>query len=156
MLTKICSKCLTPKKLTEFYKHPKTKDGYLNKCKKCSKEYTKIRYDIKSNDKDWLESERVRHAEKYHRLGYKDLHKENMANKKWFSSSIYLNLHRDLKLPKNVEAHHWNYSDNFLRDIIIMTRSEHRKAHKYLIFDEEKLIFTTLDKIYLDTKDKHI
>ena len=34
---KTCFKCNTVRSLTDFYAHPKMSDGYLNKCKQCTK-----------------------------------------------------------------------------------------------------------------------
>ena len=39
--TKECRECGQMKELTEFYPHPKMKDGHLNKCKWCVK--TRVR-----------------------------------------------------------------------------------------------------------------
>ena len=44
--TKPCFKCHNDLPLTSFYKHPKMKDGRLNKCKECTKaDATKHRLD---------------------------------------------------------------------------------------------------------------
>jgi hypothetical protein len=41
-MTKKCFKCRQVKELKEFYKHPPSKDGYLGKCKECTKRDVKL------------------------------------------------------------------------------------------------------------------
>ena len=42
MKTKKCFKCNKEKVLDDFYKHPETKDGRVNKCKECNKEDNRV------------------------------------------------------------------------------------------------------------------
>ena len=56
-MTKICTKCKKRKKLKEFYKDKKTKDGYAYWCKKCCKEYSQ-------NNKEKLAKHRKTYYEK--------------------------------------------------------------------------------------------
>lgn len=41
MKEKKCFKCGKTKRISEFYKHPNTADGYLGKCKECTRSDTK-------------------------------------------------------------------------------------------------------------------
>lgn len=63
MITKKCFKCKRIKDIELFYKHPQMGDGYLGKCKNCTKKDGKKRW----NDPD--ARERIR---EYDRLRFKD------------------------------------------------------------------------------------
>ena len=155
MTTKICFKCNQEKQLSEYYKHSKMADGYLNKCKTCTVRDSKIVTDRKTSTPEGLEKERERHREKYKRLGYKEKQKEWNQNKPWKNLQVYKNLSRKFKLPKGIELHHWNYNEEFLEDVFTLNIKEHKKAHSFLILDIEKRIFKTKEGEYLDTRENH-
>ena len=73
---KYCKFCKVNKPLEQFVKHPKTIDGYNNKCKQCVKEYRQS-YN-KLNKKDILE-----YNIKYNQTYNKEWGKQNIHIRKW-------------------------------------------------------------------------
>jgi hypothetical protein len=152
--TKVCFKCGRKLPLSEFYKHSRMADGHLNKCKDCAKYDVKRDYDRKSKDESWMEKERERGREKFHRLNYKN--KQFKKTTKDFSG-IH-NTRRSLKSRNysidGKEAHHWNY--NKPRSIILLSPKAHHRIHNHITVNRDDKYCYTLDGLRLDTEEKTI
>ena len=150
MITKRCFSCGKEKPLSDYYAHPKMKDGHLNKCKECVKDSVRINSSLRAEDKEWREKQRARGREKYRRLGYKDKRKSDKYVEMSNVSRFYKNLGLTLQ---GCELHHWNY--NFLKDVIALPISIHRKLHNLLQFDNESKCFFH-NGVLLTSKQDHI
>jgi hypothetical protein len=159
---KKCICCGLEQGKDKYYKHSGMIDGLLNKCKDCCKKQARDRYSVLSQSDDWLEKEKLRSKEKYHRLNYKNKQLENNKKYEWKQSCEYKGLRkwwesRHGKVLSNIELHHWSYDQKYLRDIILMKKKEHRRLHQLLKLDLNNKIFLVKEtNESLDTKQKHI
>lgn len=161
-MEKQCFKCNKIKPLAEFYKHNQMADGHLNKCKDCNKKDVNDNYLNNLNKAGYLESERKRGRKKYHRL-YKGIYKtkESIRNKwcekypeKVYAASMSSNVKKEFEFA---EKHHWSYNKQHYKDVIQLYKKDHMKAHRFIIYDQERFMYRRFDtNELLDTKIKHM
>lgn len=58
--------------------------------------------------------------------------------------------------PKGFNTHHWSYNRIHYNDVIVLSIKNHMKAHRFLIYDQERMMYRTIDGILLDNKEDHI
>lgn len=160
MNTKKCKICNIEKSINDFYKHTKMKDGHLNICISCKKDYSKKRDAELRKDVSFINKEKERSRKKYHRLNYKEKYKKNN------DQSSYRSNYPEKILAKNKsqriirekdEYHHWSYLEKDYCNGIHLTIEEHYKIHRYTIYDQERKLYRRVDNnLLLDTKEQYI
>lgn len=141
-------------------------DGHLNKCKDCTKKDTKARAEELMNSPEWVESERTRGRQKYHRLNYVEKHKPTREEKKETMDRYILkypekararSLSKFLPKKKGWHYHHWSYNKEHKNDVIHLPRKDHFKLHRFIEYDQPVMMYRRIDNNeLLDTKQKHI
>ncbi len=159
MKTKQCKECNEIKAVKDFY-------PTQGECKECTKARVRKRLAILNENPDFVESERERGREKYHRLEYKGKYTQTPAQRKktvqlhrqkYPEKYFAINLSQRIKIKKGNHRHHWSYNVEHAKDIIELSISEHNRLHQFLIYDQERKMYRRCDTMeLLDTKEKHL
>lgn len=163
-ITKICFKCGVLKPISEYYKHLGMEDGHLGKCKTCTKlDSAKREAKIRSTP-EGIEKDRERQRNKYYRLNYKDKHRPT-PEKKMETTNKYKEKYPEKILAKSysqhiisfdgLEKHHWSYNKIHYKDVLFLSKSDHNTAHRFMIYDQERMMYRTLKGVLLDSKESH-
>lgn len=159
---KKCFKCGVELELSEFYKHKRMSDGHLGKCKSCTKLDAKRRYDLMvDSSPGFIEKERKRGREKYRRLyvgtGKSDPKSNLLYSIRYPEKKKALSASGKMQKPfDGAEKHHWSYNEEHYKDVIWLTKREHGKAHRFIVYDQERMMYRRCDNNQLlDTKISH-
>lgn len=162
MDSKKCFKCGQTKLLTDFYKHAQMKDGHLNKCKDCTKKCVSEKYCENIQNSEFVEKERKRGRDKFHRLYSGVVVKHDYAvtiryRKKYPEKEKAKMASANLKNQfEGAEAHHWSYNEVHYKDVIWLNKKDHMKGHRFIVYDQERKMYRRCDtNELLDTKQKH-
>lgn len=153
---KKCKNCNLEKKITDFYKHSKMKDGHLNICIECKKKSSNIYYNEKSKDEKWMESERKRALEKYSRLDYYNKYIKKYKLKFPEKKSATNASQRIERILNNTQNHHWSYNEKDWKDVIELSVSDHNRLHNNMNYDPVLKLYRNLNGELLSTKQSHI
>ena len=163
---KKCFKCEKILPIFEFYVHKQMVDGHLGKCIECTKNDVKKRENELRNNPEWIEKEKERHRDKYHRLNYKGCFKPTTEKKRETMKKYYQKYPEKFLASKYTEIymtksngyhlHHWSYNQEDWLDVIQLSIKEHNFLHRVLIYEQEKMIYKSKDGELLDTKEKHL
>ncbi len=173
---KKCFKCGISQPLESFYRHRAMRGGRLNKCKTCTKKDSINTHNEKSKDPEWVEKQRHRGREKYHRLNYRPSLQPGFVKKEYMtpeqikeSARLKSRISRErypekkkahsksqrIKPPEGMHKHHWSYQEEHGKDIIFFSVFDHNLIHRHMIYDQERMMYRNLDGILLDTKESH-
>ena len=131
---KTCFKCGQEKPITEFYKHPQMGDGYLGKCKECT------RSDARANRSAKIDYYREYDRKRGSRMTKEDRIMQRARHPEWVKAHRSVrNALRNGTLNKKpcevcgasfVHAHHPDYSKPL--EIIWLCPLHHRQVHSQI------------------------
>ena len=70
---------------------------------------------------------------------------------------VHIKCHKLIKPFEGAEKHHWSYNIEHAKDVIWLSKKDHMKAHRFIIYDQERFMYRRFDtNILLDTKESHL
>lgn len=158
---KQCKECGETKDVTEFY-------PAQGECKVCTKRRVRAREQLLKQNPEWVLKEKERHRKKYHRL-YNDGRHKPTKEKQLYTQRKYRAKYPEKDKAKGIihhlkmkpkitgnELHHWSYNKEHYKDVIELSKGDHSKLHRFMVYDQERMMYRTLDGILLDTKERHL
>lgn len=162
-MLKTCFKCGKEKLISDFYPHKGMSDGRLNKCIEC----TKIDVSNRKNNimaMPELHEKMKTYARKWYHSNKNKRYipppdKKRISMQKYegkFPEKIRCKSLSQHMTSVNGNLHHWSYNEIHAKDVIDISIKDHLKAHRFLMYDQERKMYRRSDNNeLLDTREKH-
>ena len=132
-------------------------------CSSDLKSDSKKRHNELIKDSAWMEKEKERSRQKYHRLNYKEKYKPSAEKKKAIMQRYYERYpektkSRSVKVNSvaGFHRHHWSYKPEHVNDILLLSIADHNYLHRHIVYDQERMMYRRSDNnVLLDTKEAH-
>ncbi len=144
---KVCFKCDKEKPVEEFYKHERMPDGYLGKCKECTKSDVRKNYSDKREQYAEYERERFKRPERKAKAIEYQRQRREKNPEKYKATTAVGNAIRDGRLKKQpcevcgtgkVQAHHDDYEKPL--DVRWLCRKHHLQVHGKVAYKQQEAL----------------
>lgn len=165
--TKQCGTCGETKPVSSFYKQ-KDADGYFRRCIACCALAGKERSKRINSDPKALAAEQAKARERYHKNDYKNKYWKNKKMikeksqrhrakypEKYAATNRTRIIRQKGHRPLQIHLHHWSYKPEHRKDFIELFVRDHATAHRFLVYDQNSMLYRTDTGILLDTKEAH-
>lgn len=130
--------------------------------------YLDNRDDIISEYWENIEINRVKSRERYKELPYSVKQAYRESPEKERERTVKFNAKYPEKVAAGSQArkckvkvkgnhrHHWSYSEEHHLDVVELSVKDHKKAHRFIRYDQKYMMYRTLEGELLDTKESHL
>ena len=123
------------------------KEKTLSLLKKIEKEVGLITDELKS-ELNYINNKPSKEVQHKRNLNYKNLYPEKCKAR---NKAQYLK-----KSFKENHLHHWSYNEEHYKDCIELDVKTHHLIHRFIVYDQERMMYRALDGLLLNTKELHL
>lgn len=162
--TQVCRKCGKVFPLNNFCKHSSTANRHRKECKACDSVYHKDRLAALKADPTQYEKRQAIIRDKARKMrgiakGATPEQKKRLCNQ-WKTRypekyAAHIACSNWEKTP-GVNVHHWSYNEEHRKDVIRLTTAQHALAHRFMTYDQERMMYRRLDGTLIDTREAAI
>jgi len=159
---KTCGTCHKSLPLDNFHKNTTKSQGLSGRCKACTSVHRKKYEERYKLDPAWLENKRTicREWARRHPDQLYEPERQRQAiiryNKRYPEKTIARRASQYVPKTPGCRNHHWSYRKEHYFDIIVLTTRQHALAHRFMTYDQERMMYRRMDGTLIDSREAAI